>query len=380
MKKLNLLGVIMSLVLLLSACSTNDTNETNNLLNNPLKEVIKLEQTNTNFPENPNVDLVFDQSTLKEIWLAGGCFWGVEAYMARIYGVFDVTSGYANGDTQKPTYEAVCTGKTGYAETVHVQYDPERVDLETLLTYYFKIIDPTQSNQQGNDRGTQYRTGIYYTNDADKTVIDQMVSKEQERYDDPIVTEIEPLTTYTLAEDYHQDYLEKNPNGYCHISFDTLNDQSIPQLIDPALYPKPSDAELKKILTPLQYSVTQDEDTESAFSNEYWDTFEPGIYVDVATGEPLFSSLDKFESGCGWPSFTKPIVPEVVTYVEDERFNMVRTEARSRSGNSHLGHVFEDGPTDKGGLRYCINSASIKFIPLADMQAEGYGYLESVAK
>jgi len=242
------------------------------------------------------------------------------------------------------------------------------------------IIDPTLKDQQGNDRGSHYRTGIFYSNPDEKGIIDQVVENEKKRYDKPIVTEVEPLTSYTLAEDYHQDYLEKNPDGYCHIEFDTLEDQEIPQLIDPANYPKPSVEELKKNLTAEQFEVTQGNGTESAYSNEYWDSYDPGLYVDVATGEPLFSSADKYDSACGWPSFTKPIEPDVVVELEDKSFNMVRVEVRSRSGDSHLGHVFEDGPADRGGLRYCINSAAISFIPQADMEKEGYGYLESLTK
>lgn len=338
------------------------------------------QKAESKYPENPNINLAFDKDNLEEIWLAGGCFWGVEAYMARVYGVYDVTSGYANGHTEDPTYEQVVRGNTGYAETVHVTYDPERVDLEKLLNYYFKIIDPTILNQQGNDRGEQYRTGIYYTNEADKEVIDRVIAAEQERYDDPIVTEVQPLTAFTLAEEYHQDYLEKNPDGYCHVEFDSLENQEIPSLIDPALYPKPSEEEIKAKLTKEQYEVTQGKGTERAFSNEYWDNYEPGIYVDVVTGEPLFSSADKYDSMCGWPSFTKPIDPAVVLEYEDTSYNMVRTEVRSRTGDSHLGHVFEDGPKDRGGLRYCINSAAITFIPQADMEAAGYGYLEHLTK
>ncbi|PSL41475.1 peptide methionine sulfoxide reductase msrA/msrB [Planomicrobium soli] len=330
------------------------------------------------FPDNPNAQLEFDTDKLEDVWLAGGCFWGVEAYMSRVYGVYDVTSGYANGSTKNPTYEEVTRKNTGHAETVHVRYDPERVDLEKLISQYFVIIDPTILNQQGNDRGEQYRTGIYYKNEEDRAVIDKVAAKEASKYDDPIVTEVEPLEHYYLAEEYHQDYLEKNPDGYCHIEFDSLEDQDIPALIDPAKYPKPSDEVLKEKLTEAQYNVTQNDDTETAYSNEYWDNYEPGIYVDVATGEPLFSSADKYDSQCGWPSFTKPIEPNVVTKHKDSSFNMVRIEVRSRSGDSHLGHVFEDGPKDKGGLRYCINSASILFIPQEEMDEAGYGYLKSI--
>lgn len=369
MRKMNWF-LIFSLVIVIAGCGTVKATNDSSLSNKAASK----------YPENPNENLSFDESELEEIWLAGGCFWGVEAYMSRVYGVYDVTSGYANGHTENPTYEQVVRGNTGYAETVHVTYDPERVNLEKLLTYFFKIIDPTILNQQGNDRGEQYRTGIYYKNEADREIIDQVIAAEQERYDNPIVTEVEPLTRFTLAEEYHQDYLEKNPDGYCHVEFDSLEDQEIPSLIDPALYPKPSEAEIKAKLTAEQYEVTQGKGTERAYSNEYWDNYDPGIYVDVVTGEPLFSSADKYDSMCGWPSFTKPIDPAVVIEYEDTSYNMVRTEVRSRTGDSHLGHVFNDGPKDQGGLRYCINSAAITFIPQAEMEEAGYGYLVYLTK
>lgn len=320
-----------------------------------------------------NKDVTWNEAQFREIYLAGGCFWGVEAYMERLYGVYDVTSGYANGTTESPTYEEVITGDTGHAETVHVTFDSTKVDLATLLLYYMKVVDPTSVNKQGNDVGSQYRTGIYYKSSEELAVIEAVLSEAQKSYEKPFVIEVLPLDNYTLAEEYHQDYLTKNPNGYCHIDLDLAYES----IIDPSLYVKPDDATLKATLTEAQYAVTQKNDTERAFSNLYWDFFEPGIYVDVATGEPLFSSKDKYDSACGWPSFTKPIVAEVVTYHEDTSYNMVRTEVRSRSGDSHLGHVFEDGPKDKGGLRFCINSAAIKFIALEDMDAMGYGYLKS---
>ena len=306
---------------------------------------------------------------IHEIYLAGGCFWGVEAYMERIYGVKDAVSGYANGNTDKTSYPLV--GKTDHAETVKVTYDASQISLDKLLQYYFKVIDPTSLNQQGNDRGRQYRTGIYYQDVADKSVIEQALNQLQSKYKSKIQVEVQPLKNYVMAEEYHQDYLKKNPNGYCHIDIHQADEP----IINEKDYPKPSDETLKAKLTPLQYSVTQRKHTERSFSNEYWDNFKPGIYVDITTGEPVFSSNDKFESGCGWPSFTKPIAKDVVHYQTDNSFNMQRTEVLSRSGNAHLGHVFDDGPKDKGGLRYCINSASIKFIPLAEMENAGYGYL-----
>ena len=303
------------------------------------------------------------------IYLAGGCFWGLEAYMERIQGVTDAVSGYANGKGDTTNYQLLHA--TDHAETVKVTYDPNKISLDKLLQYYFRVIDPTSINKQGNDRGRQYRTGIYYQNEQDKAVIEAALKNLQSKYQEPIQIEVEPLKNYVEAEEYHQDYLKKNPNGYCHIDIKKADEP----LIDDKKYPKPSDSELKQKLTALQYDVTQGKHTERSFSNEYWDNFAPGIYVDITTGEPLFSSKDKFESGCGWPSFTKPIAAEVAEYQKDNSFNMTRIEVLSRSGHAHLGHVFDDGPRDKGGLRYCINSASIKFIPLDEMEKQGYGDL-----
>ena len=293
-------------------------------------------------------------------------------------GVHDVTSGYANGTGENPTYEEVISGELGFVEAVEVQYDPEEVELSKLIAFYFKAIDPTTLNQQGNDIGIQYRTGIYYVNEKDAFVIDELLTAERTKYDKAIVTEVLPLTNYYLAEEYHQDFLVKNPTAYCHIDMSILDD--FDSLVDPSLYSRPSDDEIKKKLTVEQYNVAVLDDTETAYSNEYWDLYDPGIYVDIVTGEPLFSSTDKYDSYCGWPSFTKPIDPNVVTYTVDTSFNMVRTEVRSRVGDIHLGHVFDDGPADRGGKRYCINSASILFVPLEDMEQEGYGYLVKLIK
>ena len=318
----------------------------------------------------------YSKVKLKEIYLAGGCFWGIEAYMERIYGVADAVSGYANGHTPNPKYEDLLYNNSGHAETVQVKYDPERISLQALLTYYMKVVDPTSINQQGNDKGLQYRTGIYYTDPAEEKVIRQFLAEQQKKYDKPIQIENLPLDNFTKAEEYHQDYLPKIPNGYCHIDLNKAKEI----VIDPAKYPKPSAQELREKLTEAQYAVTQQNDTERAFSNEYWDNKDAGLYVDVATGEPLFASTDKYDSGCGWPSFTKPISKDVLTYREDKSYNMIRTEVRSRTGDSHLGHVFEDGPKEAGGLRYCINSASIRFIPKAEMKAQGYEYLLPLIK
>lgn len=377
MNKFIMLTILVIIVLIVAGCQNNIGNQSIEKVEaEKVDEVIemklkKVEPVKTGLPDNPNDNVVYDVNKLDDIYLAGGCFWGLEAYMSRIYGVYDVTSGYANGTTENPSYEDLIYRNSGHAETVHVKYDPDKVSLDVLLDYYFKVIDPTSLNKQGNDKGVQYRTGIYYTNEADKEIIDTRMAIEQKSYSKPIVVEVEPLVHYYLAEEYHQDYLEKNPNGYCHIDLFTVEEVVIKE----EWYPKPSDEVLREKLTDIQYEVTQNNNTERAFSNEYWDTFEPGLYVDVVTGEPLFLSTDKFESGCGWPSFSKPINKDVIIYEQDTSFNMVRTEVRSRAGDSHLGHVFEDGPKELGGLRYCINSAAINFIPLEDMVAEGYGYL-----
>lgn len=306
----------------------------------------------------------------REIWLAGGCFWGVEEYFSRLDGVVETSVGYANGRTENPGYYDI--PNTGHAETVHVVFDTDKISLDLILESFFKIIDPTSKNKQGYDVGAQYRTGIYYSDEKDKVFIEQAVKKEQKKYRAPIVTEVKPLEHYFLAEEYHQAYLKKNPNGYCHVDFSGLQPKQQPK-VDPALYEKPAQKEIKRTLDDIQYRVTQENATERPFSNEYWDNHKPGIYVDVVTGEPLFLSGDKFDSGCGWPSFTKPVDPAVITKKEDRSHFMVRTEVRSRVGDGHLGHVFDDGPKDQGGLRYCINSASLRFIPVEKMEEEGYG-------
>ena len=323
----------------------------------------------------------YDETKVKTIYLAGGCFWGLEAYMQKLNGVEDAISGYANGKTENPSYYDLKT--SGHAETVKVLYNPHIISLDDILAHYLRVVNPVSVNKQGNDVGTQYRTGIYYTDEAEKAIIENILAKEQTKHDKPIAIEVEPLRQFYEAEEYHQDYLEKNPGGYCHIDLSLADkplDKDEEPIIDSSRYIKPSDEELKKNLTDIQYDVTQNSATERAFSHEYHDSFKRGIYVDITTKEPLFSSTDKFESGCGWPSFSKPISKDVVKYFEDNSHFMHRTEVRSRSGNAHLGHVFNDGPKELGGQRYCINGASLEFIPYDEMDEKGYGYLKYLVK
>ncbi len=363
-----LILLITAGILLAALCSAAGISPSGNFANNSETTKMKTQP--------------LDPTDLRDIYFAGGCFWGVEEYFSRMVGVRDVTVGYANGTTENPSYEEVCSGKTGYTETAHIRYDPKKVSLSVLAGQFFKIIDPVSVNRQGNDVGSQYRTGMYYVRAEDKAVLEAVMAGAQKKYSEPLAVELMPLKNYHPAEQYHQDYLKKNPGGYCHINFSSLKDIGTEKggLIDPSRYFKPSDAELKKTLSPEEYSVTQKAATEPAFSGEFWDHKAPGIYVDVATGEPLFSSTDKFDSDCGWPSFAKPIEPDVVNERADNSHGMSRIEVKSRVGDSHLGHLFADGPKDKGGLRYCINSAAIRFIPYGEMDKEGYGALKPFVK
>jgi peptide methionine sulfoxide reductase msrA/msrB len=311
----------------------------------------------------------YKNSRYKEIYLAGGCFWGLQAYIDRIIGIEFTSVGYANGKTDQTDYSSI--KETGHAETVYVVYDPEKISLARLLGYYYAVIDPTALNRQGNDMGGQYRSGIYYVDEEDREVIDSVTSDEQAKYNEKIVTEIEPLKNYVLAEDYHQNYLEKNAGGYSHIDLSEIPE--VKPSVNSEDYPKPSTEEIKEKLTALQFSITQESSTESPFENEYWDNKEAGLYVDIVTGEPLFLSTDKYNSGTGWPSFTRPIQWNVLTYLTDNTAGMERIEVRSRSGDSHLGHLFYDGPAEEGGLRYCINSGALDFIKLDEMEKRGYG-------
>ncbi len=304
----------------------------------------------------------------KTVYFAGGCFWGVEEYFSRIEGVIDTVSGYANGKTESPSYEDVCYHNTGHAEAVKIDYNEAIVSIEELLAHLFRIIDPTSINKQGNDRGKQYRTGVYYTEPSQFEATRRFFAQRQKRYSAPIVVELQPVNQFFPAEEYHQDYLQKNPMGYCHINLALAAEP----LIDAEKYRMPDADTLKKELSALQYSVTQESATEPPFSHEYSSKDEPGIYVDIVTGEPLFLSSDKFDSSCGWPSFSRPITADSARYHSDSSHGMQRVEVRSRAGDSHLGHVFADGPMERGGLRYCINGAALKFIPLSEMESAGY--------
>lgn len=318
----------------------------------------------------------------KRICLAGGCFWGTDHLFSLVKGVKGTESGYANADVEYPTYQEVCTGQTGAAEAVMVVYDPEELELRSLLSLYFESIDPTTLNRQGNDIGTQYRSGIFYVDPEDSSVIEELMSEEQKRYSRPLVVEVGSLRNFYPAELYHQDYLYKNPGGYCHVSpslfrkAEMMSKKSVSRepedekLEDEKIVDK---AELRRKLTPLQWEVTQNGATERPFTNAYDHEFRPGIYVDITDGTPLFVSSGKYDSGCGWPAFTRPISEDRVSEHYDRSHGMERVEVRAAKSGAHLGHVFPDGPKSEGGRRYCINSASLRFIPAERMEAEGYG-------
>lgn len=310
----------------------------------------------------------FKNSRYKEIYLAGGCFWGVQKYFDSIMGVVYTKAGYANGQSPETDYYSI--GNTGHAETVYVVYDEGVISLKKLISIYFNIIDPYSLNRQGNDVGTQYRTGIYYVDEKDKALIDEAVKSYEEKSHKETVLEVEPLKNFTAAEEYHQDYLDKNPGGYCHIDLRNIPDKK-PEL-NLEGYVKPSMKQLKSELTKEQFNISQQGETEPPFKNAYFNNREEGLYVDIVSGEPLFLSKDKFDSGSGWPSFTKPVSFSAIKSREDSSLFMKRVEVRSRASNSHLGHVFNDGPKEEGGLRYCINSGALRFIKKEDLEAEGY--------
>ncbi|MBR2076060.1 MAG: peptide-methionine (S)-S-oxide reductase MsrA [Exiguobacterium sp.] len=302
---------------------------------------------------------------------AGGCFWCMVKPFHKYEGVERVISGYTGGHVDNPTYQQVCSETTGHLEAVEITFDPEVISYEELLRIYWRQIDPTDGGGQFNDRGESYRPAIFYHSEEQRAAAERSKQEVEDsgRFDRSIEVDIRPAKTFWEAEDYHQDYYKKNPFRYEMYRVGSGRAKFIKE----AWSDRKQQQALRERLTPMQYKVTQENGTEPPFQNEYWDEEREGLYVDIVDGTPLFTSHDKFQSNCGWPSFSRPIEEKRVDLNMDTSHHMVRTEVRSKHGDSHLGHVFDDGPKELGGLRYCINSAALRFIPVEELEEAGYG-------